>query len=122
MTTEQLTTDQRPTNLRLELGRLEAESTSNSIRLDRIETQVSKLAGDQMVRRLDLIESLTEIRSSLARMEVRQSDFASRLDRLENRPDRSESKIATVLTPVIDVMTWALLVLSVIVAIAIFFR
>ena len=89
MTTEQLTTEQRLTNLELGLGRLESEVMSNSARLDRIEAQVARLGEGHIA----IVEALAEIKVVLARMEERQSAFEARLSGLDNRLDRMEDRL-----------------------------
>ena len=130
MTTEQLTIDQRLTNLELGQARLEAEVLSNTARLDRIEVQLAilaegqarltegqvrltegqaKLAQDMAERHVAIVESLAEIKTATARMDERQSAIETRLDRVEDRLDKLDSKYDKILY-------WVLSLMSVVVA------
>ena len=84
MTTEQLTIDQRLTNLELGQERLEAEVLSNSRRLDRLESQVATLVAGHIA----IVESLAEIKATLARVEERQDAHERRMDERQAASER----------------------------------
>jgi vacuolar-type H+-ATPase subunit E/Vma4 len=94
MTTEQLTTEQRLTNLELGQARLEDQVLSNSHRLDRI------------------VETLAEIMVALARIEGRQTVAEGRLDGLDNRLDRMEDRLDKMDAKYDKLLFWVLSLMS----------